>query len=142
MYLFLDGISTGEVLLIVVFILMFFGSKSIPGMARTFGRTLRQIRDATDDIKRDIRNSTSDIEKDLKQTKKTLEDSVRKTSQIITDNYKNTESDLKNVGSEFNKSLDNNLSDPVKKRTPILEKNDDKTIEFVENEKVSDAMDL
>ncbi|RLD25462.1 MAG: twin-arginine translocase TatA/TatE family subunit, partial [Bacteroidetes bacterium] len=59
LYLFLNSISTGEVIIIMIFILMFFGSKSIPGMAKTFGRTLRQIRDATDDIKRDIRNSTS-----------------------------------------------------------------------------------
>ena len=34
-------------------------------MARTFGKGLRQIRDATDDIKRDIRQSTDQIQKDI-----------------------------------------------------------------------------
>ena len=64
-YLFLNSISTGEVIIILIFILMFFGSKNIPGMARTFGKGLRQIRDATDDIKRDIRQSTDQIQKDI-----------------------------------------------------------------------------
>ena len=46
-FLLLDGISTGELFFVFLIILIFFGSKSIPKMARTFGRGIRQIRDAS-----------------------------------------------------------------------------------------------
>lgn len=65
MYLFLNDVAGSEVLLILVFILIFFGSKSIPGIARTVGRTIRQIQDASSDIQNEIKKSAGDYKKDL-----------------------------------------------------------------------------
>lgn len=65
MILFLSDVAGSEILLILVFILMFFGSKSIPGIARTFGRTIRQIKDASQDLQDEIKKSGVDIKKDL-----------------------------------------------------------------------------
>lgn len=65
MVLFLNDIGTGEVLLILVFILIFFGAKSIPGLARTMGRTMRQIKDASSDLQNEIRKSGNEMKKDL-----------------------------------------------------------------------------
>jgi sec-independent protein translocase protein TatA len=104
-YLFLNSISTGEVIVIVAFILMFFGSKGVPGIARSLGKAMRQLRDATDDIKRDIRSSVDDIEKDVKKNmdgmnvkkelteaqaaiQKNIDDIVKRPSRIIKDNVK------------------------------------------------------
>ena len=58
--LLLDGISTGELFFVFLIILIFFGSKSIPKMARTFGRGIRQIRDASQEIQDDIKNAAFD----------------------------------------------------------------------------------
>ena len=119
LYLFLNSISTGEVIIIMIFILMFFGSKSIPGMAKTFGRTLRQIRDATDDIKRDIRNSTSDIEKDFKGVK----DDFNKSSKSITDSFKDQTKELGDISNKFKNTLESAGKETVSnKRKPITEK--------------------
>lgn len=65
MYLFLNDVAGSEILLILFFILIFFGSKSIPGIARTVGRTMRQIQDASSDIQNEIKKSTNDYKKDL-----------------------------------------------------------------------------
>ncbi len=65
MLLFLSDIAGSEIVLILVFILIFFGAKSIPGIARTMGRTMRQIRDASQDMQNEIRKSGVDIKKDL-----------------------------------------------------------------------------
>ncbi len=65
MYLFLNDVAGSEVLLILVFILIFFGSKSIPGIARTVGRTIRQIQDASSDIQNEIKKSAGEYKKDL-----------------------------------------------------------------------------
>jgi len=65
MILFLSDVAGSEILLILVFILIFFGSKSIPGIARTFGRTIRQIKDASQELQDEIKKSGVDIKNDL-----------------------------------------------------------------------------
>jgi sec-independent protein translocase protein TatA len=65
MLLFLNDIAGSEILLILFFVLMFFGSKSIPGIAKTFGQTIRQIKDASSDLQKEIKKSTSEMTGDL-----------------------------------------------------------------------------
>ena len=43
----------------------FFGSKSIPDVARNLGRGIRQFKDATNDIQRDITNSVNDVKRTI-----------------------------------------------------------------------------
>lgn len=62
--LFLN-LSGGEISIIFLFILIFFGAESIPKMARQLGKIMFQIKNATDDIKRDIKESTDNIKKDI-----------------------------------------------------------------------------
>jgi sec-independent protein translocase protein TatA len=106
-YLFLNSISTGEVIIILIFILIFFGSKNIPGMARSLGKGLRQLRDATDDIKRDIRSSVDDIERDVKANmdqvniKKEIDDIVRRPTRFVNDNIKEFENSAKEATSNL-----------------------------------------
>ena len=63
--LFLSDVSGTEVLVIFLFILIFFGSKSIPTMARTFGRAMREVRNASADLQNEIKKSGLDVKKDL-----------------------------------------------------------------------------
>lgn len=63
-FLFLN-LSSGEIFIIFLFILIFFGAESIPKIARSFGKVMYQIKNATDDIKRDIKESTDNIKKDI-----------------------------------------------------------------------------
>jgi len=59
------NISGGELIVVLLFVLMFFGSKRIPEMARTLGKTIRQVKDATQGIQNDIRDSVNDVKKEL-----------------------------------------------------------------------------
>jgi sec-independent protein translocase protein TatA len=68
--------SGGELMVIVFFILLFFGADAIPGVARTVGKLMNEFHKATDDIKREITDQTSDIKKDFDQ----LKDNVQKKS--------------------------------------------------------------
>ena len=84
--LFLN-LSSGEIFIVFLFILIFFGAESIPKIARSFGKVMFQIKNATDDIKRDIKESTDNIKKDIldqtdgsnpiSEMKKELDDSVK-----------------------------------------------------------------
>lgn len=53
--------SIGEIVVILLFVLLFFGSESIPNIARTLGRGLRQIRDASSEIQTEIRKSADKV---------------------------------------------------------------------------------
>lgn len=65
MVLFLSDVSGSEIFVILFFILIFFGSKSIPGIARSFGRTIHQIKSASQDLQDEIKKSGADMRKDL-----------------------------------------------------------------------------
>lgn len=63
--LFLNDVSGSEIVIIFLFILIFFGSKSIPSIAKTLGKGLYQIRNATSEIQNEIKKSGVDIGKDV-----------------------------------------------------------------------------
>jgi TatA/E family protein of Tat protein translocase len=73
--LFLSDVAGSEILLILVFVLMFFGSKSIPGIARTMGRTIRQIKDASQEVQEEIKKSGGDLRADF-NLQKMVDDTV------------------------------------------------------------------
>ena len=52
MFLFISGPEIFVVLLIVV---MLFGADKLPEIARGLGKGMRQVKDATNDIKREIK---------------------------------------------------------------------------------------
>lgn len=49
--------AISEIALIIVVALMLFGAKNIPEMARTLGKGMAQIKNATNDIKNEIQKS-------------------------------------------------------------------------------------
>jgi TatA/E family protein of Tat protein translocase len=72
----LIGISGGEIIIVFLFILIFFGADKIPGFARTMGRTIRQVKDATSDIQRDIQNSVKDVKDEATKTQDAVKRSL------------------------------------------------------------------
>ena len=59
------SIGTPELLIIMLVILLLFGSKRLPELARGIGKGIRQFRDAMDDVKNEM--DISDIDRDLKK---------------------------------------------------------------------------
>ena len=62
MLLFIGG---PEIIVVLLFIVMFFGSKKIPELAKGLGKAMREVKDASNDIKKEIRDSASSIKNDL-----------------------------------------------------------------------------
>jgi sec-independent protein translocase protein TatA len=62
--LFFD-IGGGELFLIMMFILVFFGSKKIPELARGLGKGIREFKDASDGIRKEIQKEADKIQKDV-----------------------------------------------------------------------------
>lgn len=57
--LFLESLGTGELLVILLFVLFFFGSKKIPDLARGLGRGMREVKDAMQGIEREIKDGVN-----------------------------------------------------------------------------------
>jgi sec-independent protein translocase protein TatA len=70
--LFLNSLGGGELILIMLVILLFFGSNKIPELARGLGRGMREFKDAANGIQREIEESAKDIKKDV-DIQKTLD---------------------------------------------------------------------
>jgi len=80
-FLFIGGPELFVVILIVV---MLFGADKIPEIARTLGKGMRQVKDATNDIKREINETAqskgldndivSDINKEVNEVKESIDD--------------------------------------------------------------------
>lgn len=81
MQFLLFNIGFGELGFVVLIIIMFFGSKQIPAIARELGKGIRMMRDATDDIKRSINDSGANDE-DLEAFNKTIEEGKKAVDEI------------------------------------------------------------
>ncbi len=65
-------IGTPEILIILLVVLLLFGSKQIPEFARMLGKGLREFRKATDDIKKEINEESKDFKDNINDINKTL----------------------------------------------------------------------
>lgn len=55
--------SFSEIILILFIVLLMFGSKKLPDLARGLGRGIREFKDATGQIQQEIRNGMTEVEK-------------------------------------------------------------------------------
>lgn len=86
MFLFISG---GEIFFIMFIVVMVFGADKIPGIAKGLGKGMRQLKDATEDIKQEIQKSaekqgidtsfTDDIKKEINKVK----DNVNEVTGVI-----------------------------------------------------------
>lgn len=84
-FLFISG---GEIFFIMFIVVMVFGADKIPGIAKGLGKGMRQLKDATEDIKQEIQKSAdkqgidtsfvSDIKKDIDEVKGNLTSGLSK----------------------------------------------------------------
>jgi sec-independent protein translocase protein TatA len=90
------GIGGGEFILIILVVLMLFGSDKIPEIARTLGKMFRQLKHATEDIKTEISKSaeanginssnlTGGITEEIQKVKEDLTGAVNPLSQTGTE---------------------------------------------------------
>ena len=66
MLLFIGG---PEIIIVLLFVVMFFGSKKIPELAKGLGKAMREVKGASNDIKKEIRDSSKSIKDDFDITK-------------------------------------------------------------------------
>jgi len=119
MILFLSDVAGSEILLILIFVLIFFGSKSIPNLARTLGKAMHEIKSSSNEIQHEIKKSGMDIKKDMNLSgvfERTAEDISTPILSEIKDveNHINTPNGVKAYGSDYS-------PEPKEEENPIDE---------------------
>ena len=67
-------IGAAEIFFIILLVVMLFGSKKIPEIAKGLGKMMREVKDASNEIKREIKDST----KEIKDSSKEIKDNIDK----------------------------------------------------------------
>jgi sec-independent protein translocase protein TatA len=83
MFLFIGG---SEIFIILVLVVMLFGADKIPEIARGLGKGMQQLKNATNEVKKEIldsgieeeidKNVTGDIKKEIKRIKNRVQDNI------------------------------------------------------------------
>jgi sec-independent protein translocase protein TatA len=97
MFLFISG---GEIFVILIVVVMVFGADKLPEIARELGKGMRQIKNATNDIKREIHNSAEKNNLDIDVAAK-----VRSEVSKIKDNFDDFSNPVKKIKTDIEKSL-------------------------------------
>jgi sec-independent protein translocase protein TatA len=66
----------GEMFIIVLFILLFFGSRNLPDIARGLGKSVRQFKDAMNGVQYEIQKEVNEIKRteNLKEIEQIIND--------------------------------------------------------------------
>ena len=76
-------VSGSELVLVLLLALLFFGANSIPEIARTLGKGMREFKKATSDIQREFEDHTSGLKKDVNDFTNSVNSESNKLSRKI-----------------------------------------------------------
>jgi sec-independent protein translocase protein TatA len=124
------GIGGGELIFIMFIVLMLFGSDKVPEMARTMGKAMAQLKNATNDIKNEIQKGAEANGFDQNM----LSDLTNNITSEINNAKTNILGDvnpLKGISDNFSSEIDKVKSSIVDENpTPITEISTQTTIEI------------
>ncbi|MBP6038787.1 MAG: twin-arginine translocase TatA/TatE family subunit [Flavobacterium sp.] len=112
-----DGI--GELLLILIVVLMLFGSKEIPDIARFLGKTMAQLKNATNEIKSEIQKGARDNGMDIDSITGGISEEINKAKSgisQITNPIENIDLGLQKPVEELKENIED-LSGPIKRQS-------------------------
>jgi sec-independent protein translocase protein TatA len=113
------GIGGGELILIILVVLMLFGSEKIPDIARTLGKMFRQLKHATEDIKTEISKSAQANGIDTNSITGGISEEIQKAKQNFTNAVNPlVESDSSSIIQEVEKAKEDieQITGPIKRQ--------------------------
>jgi sec-independent protein translocase protein TatA len=131
--LLFEDIAASELVVIMLFVLLFFGAKSIPGIAKTLGRALYEFRNAQSELQREIKKSGMDIKKDMNISsllKETTQEISQPLDQVATEISNTVE--YRTVGTTTSgnpETVNNELEDSVGQMQEPLDQNNEINIQ-------------
>lgn len=100
------NLGFGELFAIFVVVLLLFGADKIPEFARSLGKGIRYVKDASDGVKRDIQSSVDEVKKDVGVNM----DEVKKQVDVVKSVQRKAGRKARSVFDEIAESVDDAVS--------------------------------
>jgi len=97
-FLFISG---PEIMVIMLIVVMVFGADKIPEIARGLGKGMRQVKDATNDIKKEIKDSSEK----QKITTDAVSDTAKETTKGISEEFQRVKKDIDDITGPIKRNL-------------------------------------
>jgi sec-independent protein translocase protein TatA len=133
------GIGGGELIFIMFVVLMLFGSDKVPEMARTMGKAMAQLKNATNDIKNEIQKGAEDNgfdQKMLSDLTNNITSEINSAKSNLLGNSNPLRGISDNLSSEINKVKDGLLDETMTSSV------DNSNVTTIENDKLSEEAKL
>lgn len=121
------GIGGGELIFIMFIVLMLFGSDKVPEIARTMGKAMAQLKNATNDIKSEIQKGAEANgfdAKTLTDFRGNITSEINKAKDNLLGDTSQFTDITGNITSEINKAKDSLLADttaPIETTKEVIE---------------------
>lgn len=121
------GIGGGELIFIMFIVLMLFGSDKVPEIARTMGKAMAQLKNATNDIKSEIQKGAEANgfdAKTLTDFRGNITSEINKAKENLLGDTSQFTDITGNITSEINKAKDSLLADttaPIETNKEVIE---------------------
>lgn len=121
------GIGGGELIFIMFIVLMLFGSDKVPEIARTMGKAMAQLKNATNDIKSEIQKGAEANgfdTKSLSDFRGNITSEINKAKDNLLGDTSQFSDITGNITSEINKAKDSLLADttaPIDTTKEVIE---------------------
>jgi sec-independent protein translocase protein TatA len=104
-FLFLN-LGGGEIFIVIIMIVMFFGSDKLPGIAKGLGKGIREINDAknqiqaeiskgTEGFKEELQKHTSEIQSEITKAGEGMKRQIEEAGKVMKDEGKSIEDTMK-----------------------------------------------
>lgn len=123
------GIGGGELIFIMFIVLMLFGSDKVPEIARTMGKAMAQLKNATNDIKNEIQKGAEDNGFDQKMLSD-LTNNITSEINSAKSNLLGDTNPLKGISDNFSSEIDKVKSSIVDENPTAV--NENLTASFIE----------
>jgi sec-independent protein translocase protein TatA len=80
-----ENIGSAELLVVLIIVLIFFGPKRIPELARSFGKGMRKFNDAKQGFEQEVRTAMKEPIDSLTQARTNLERQLKETGDPLKD---------------------------------------------------------
>ncbi|MBL7884565.1 MAG: twin-arginine translocase TatA/TatE family subunit [Bacteroidia bacterium] len=95
----------GEIFLIVIVMLMLFGSDKLPGIAKGLGKGLRELNDAKEQIQNEIQKNTGGLTDEIKKHASEIQSEITKANNSIQQQSKKITSTIEDEGKKITDTL-------------------------------------
>jgi len=74
--LLLEGVSTGELLLVILAVFLLFGPKKVPEIAKGLAKGIKKIKETQDSFQNEVNTTIDPIKKELNNTREQLKNEL------------------------------------------------------------------